>query len=41
MSAETVAAGVAIAFLAAVCQSVTGFGFALTMTPLLALARLA
>lgn len=38
MSAETVAAGVAIAFLAAVCQSVTGFGFALTMTPLLALA---
>ncbi len=38
MSPELIAAGVAIAFLAATCQSVTGFGFALTMTPLLALA---
>ena len=38
MTAETLAAGIAIAFLAAVCQSVTGFGFALVMTPLLALA---
>lgn len=37
MTTETVAAGMAIAFLAAVCQSVTGFGFALTMTPLLVL----
>ncbi|MDO8615568.1 MAG: sulfite exporter TauE/SafE family protein [Dehalococcoidia bacterium] len=37
MSAEVIAAGIAIAFLAAACQSVTGFGFALTMTPLLAL----
>lgn len=36
MSAEVIAAGVAIAFLAAVCQSVTGFGFALVMTPFLA-----
>ncbi len=38
MSPELIVAGVAIAFLAATCQSVTGFGFALTMTPLLALA---
>ena len=38
MSAETLAAGIAIAFLAAVCYSVTGFGFALVMTPLLTLA---
>jgi uncharacterized membrane protein YfcA len=30
-----VAAGVAIAFLASVCQSVTGFGFALVMVPLI------
>lgn len=35
MTAETVASGIAIAFLAAACQSVTGFGFALVMTPLL------
>jgi len=38
LSAETLAAGIAIAFLAAVCYSVTGFGFALVMTPLLTLA---
>ncbi|HEU4758815.1 MAG TPA: sulfite exporter TauE/SafE family protein [Dehalococcoidia bacterium] len=38
MSPETVAAGIAVAFLAALCQSVTGFGFALVMTPLMALA---
>jgi len=38
MTAETLAAGIAIAFLAAVCQSVTGFGFALVMTPLLTVA---
>ncbi len=37
MSAEIVAAAVAIAFLAALCMSTTGFGFALTMTPLLTL----
>ncbi len=37
MSTEVIVAGVAIAFLAATCQAVTGFGFALTMTPLLAL----
>ncbi len=38
MTDETLVAGIAIAFLAAVCQSVTGFGFALVMTPLLTLA---
>src|SRR3972149_5665315 len=38
MTGETVLAGIAIAFLAAVCQSVTGFGFALVMTPLLTVA---
>lgn len=38
MSAEVVVAGIAIAFLAACCYSVTGFGFALVMTPLLTLA---
>ncbi len=38
MAPEVIVAGVVIAFLAATCQSVTGFGFALTMTPLLALA---
>src|SRR3990172_1473756 len=38
MAPEIIVAGVAVAFLAATCQSVTGFGFALTMTPLLALA---
>ena len=36
MPPEVIAGGIAIAFLAAVCQSVTGFGFALVMTPLLA-----
>lgn len=35
MTAETIAAGIAIAFLASVCQSVTGFGFALVMAPLM------
>ncbi len=38
MSAEIVAAVVAIAFLAAACQSLTAFGFALVMVPLLSLA---
>ena len=37
MTAEVLAAAIAIAFLAAMCMSVTGFGFALVMTPLLAL----
>ncbi len=37
MSAEIIAAAVAIAFLAAACQSLTAFGFALVMVPLLAL----
>ena len=36
MSADILLVGVAIAFLAAVCYAVTGFGFALVMTPLLA-----
>lgn len=35
MSPQVVAAGVAIAFLASICQSVTGFGFALVMAPLI------
>ncbi|MEX0800321.1 MAG: sulfite exporter TauE/SafE family protein [Dehalococcoidia bacterium] len=38
MPADILAAAVAIAFLAALCMSVTGFGFALTMAPLLTLA---
>jgi uncharacterized membrane protein YfcA len=38
VSAEIIAAAVAIAYLAALCMSTTGFGFALTMTPLLTLA---
>jgi hypothetical protein len=38
LSADNLAAAAGIAFLAALCQSVTGFGFALTMTPLLAVA---
>ncbi len=38
MSPETLAAVVAIAFLAASCQSLTAFGFALVMVPLLSLA---
>ena len=38
MSAEILAAVVAIAFLAAACQSLTAFGFALVMVPLLSLA---
>lgn len=38
MTAETIVLGVAIAFLAATNMSVTGFGFALVMTPLLTLA---
>ncbi len=38
MTSETLAAGIGIAFLAAACQSVTGFGFALVMTPLLTIA---
>jgi uncharacterized membrane protein YfcA len=37
LSAEIIAAAVGIAFLAALCMSTTGFGFALTMTPLLTL----
>jgi hypothetical protein len=35
VSPQVVVAGVAIAFLASVCQSVTGFGFALVMVPLI------
>jgi uncharacterized membrane protein YfcA len=35
VSPQVVAAGVVIAFLASVCQSVTGFGFALVMVPLI------
>ncbi len=35
MTLETIAAGIVIAFLASVCQSVTGFGFALVMAPLI------
>lgn len=35
MSPQVVAAGMVIAFLASVCQSVTGFGFALVMVPLI------
>ena len=38
MTAEVLLAGIAIAFLAAACYAVTGFGFALVMTPLLAVA---
>jgi uncharacterized membrane protein YfcA len=38
LSAEVLLAGVGIAFLAAACYAVTGFGFALVMTPLLAVA---
>ena len=38
MSTEILAAVVAIAVLAAVCQSLTAFGFALVMVPLLSLA---
>jgi uncharacterized membrane protein YfcA len=38
LSAEIIAAAVAIAFLAAACQSLTAFGFALVMVPLLSLA---
>ena len=37
MSTEIIVAGIAIALLASTCQSVTGFGFAPVMTPLLAL----
>ncbi len=36
MSTEVLIAGVAIAFVAAACYSVTGFGFALVLTPILA-----
>jgi uncharacterized membrane protein YfcA len=38
LSAEILAAAIAIAFLAAACQSLTAFGFALVMVPLLSLA---
>jgi uncharacterized membrane protein YfcA len=38
LSAEILVAAVAIAFLAAACQSLTAFGFALVMVPLLSLA---
>jgi len=38
LSAEVIIAGVVIAFAAAACQSLTGFGFALVMTPLMAAA---
>lgn len=34
---QLIAAGVAISFFASMCQAVTGFGFALTMTPLMVL----
>lgn len=37
MSTEVILAGIAIALLAASCQAVSGFGFALVMTPLLVL----
>lgn len=37
MPADTLAAAIAIAFIAAFCMSTTGFGFALTMAPLLTL----
>ena len=37
MSTEVLAAGIAIAFLAAACESLTAFGFALVMVPLLSL----
>lgn len=37
MDAQTLVLGAVIAFLAAACQSVTGFGFALVMMPLLAI----
>ena len=37
MSAEVLAAAIAIAFLAAACESLTAFGFALVMVPLLSL----
>jgi uncharacterized protein len=36
LTAEILVVGIAIAFLAAACYAVTGFGFALVMTPLLA-----
>jgi uncharacterized protein len=38
LSADILLAGIAIAFLAAACYAVTGFGFALIMTPLMAVA---
>jgi len=38
LSAEVLAAAIAIAFLAAACESLTAFGFALVMVPLLSLA---
>jgi len=38
LSTEILAAGILIAFFAAACYAVTGFGFALVMTPLLAVA---
>jgi uncharacterized membrane protein YfcA len=37
LSAEILVAGIAIAFVAAACYSVTGFGFALVLTPILAI----
>ncbi len=36
MSSDVIVAGVVIAFIAAACYSVTGFGFALVLTPILA-----
>jgi uncharacterized membrane protein YfcA len=38
MTTEILAAGILIAFLAAACYAVTGFGFALVMTPLMTIA---
>jgi len=38
LSTEVLAAAIAIAFLAAACESLTAFGFALVMVPLLSLA---
>jgi uncharacterized membrane protein YfcA len=38
LSADILLAGIAVAFLAAACYAVTGFGFALVMTPLMAVA---
>jgi len=38
VTTDVIIAAIAIAFLAAACYAVTGFGLALVMTPLLAIA---